>query len=210
VNDLSFSELCLQSTGCVTPGEHLMRASGVERYHNEPGVPSQLLGQHTWRVMAILLTVWPDSSRNLMYATQFHDAPGEGLTGDIPAPIKWGDKLLKEKIDAMDSMYAHEVVGILEVDLEPFEVARMKCADYLELADYCSNYYTPAANRIMKLGLKAVISYGASLPAADAKAMARYMKSCVPKWVDSLIGRSGAKQFSSDIHDAISELNSRG
>jgi len=203
--DPAFVDLCFTNTGCKTPAEHVLRAGGVVRYHNEPGVPKQRVDCHTWRVLAILLSIWPDSSRELIITVQWHDTE-EGLTGDLPAPLKWGNPELKKFVDEMGNRYAHGVVGLPRFDIPTWEVARMKCADYLELADYCAGHYTPAANRIMRLGLKAVSKYAESLKPEDVPSLVKYLKSMRDKWVDSMRGRDTERSFRADISDMISQL----
>ena len=206
--DPAFAELCLQNTGCKTKAEHVLRAGGVVRYHNEPGVSKQRVDCHTWRVLAILLSIWPDSSRELIISVQWHDTE-EGLTGDLPAPLKWGNPELKKFVDEMGNRYAHGVVGLPRFELTKYEIARMKCADYLELADHCSNEYTPAANRIMQLGLKAVSKYAEALHPADLPPLRAYVSSMRDKWADSLRGRDSERSFRADIGDMISVLGAR-
>lgn len=82
---------------------HDPRASGeVLRYHTWRMNRYQTVGLHTWQVLRIMLTVWPDCPRNLLVHAVTHDM-GE-MAGDIPYPFKKRVPGLKETMDAAEDM----------------------------------------------------------------------------------------------------------
>lgn len=62
------------------------RFGRVRRFHTE-GI-AQNVAEHSAGVALILLETVPDCSANLLRAAIYHDLQ-EGITGDIPATVKW-------------------------------------------------------------------------------------------------------------------------
>ena len=63
------------------------RAVGeARRYHTWAIHRDQSVGEHTWQVMRILLTVWPLAPRNVIVHALMHD--GGEMSGDIQYPFK--------------------------------------------------------------------------------------------------------------------------
>lgn len=122
----------------------------VLRYHQTGMGVTQTVAEHTWRVLVILLHIFPDASSQLIKTTIYHDVP-EGFLGDIPAPVK-RNPLLREALDAMEA----EFTSILEIPpesaLSKQDYARLKCADYLELCDFCKTVGTPRARQVYEIG----------------------------------------------------------
>jgi HD domain len=61
-------------------------AGQVTRYHSWPRLREQSVAEHTWQVMRILMTVWPDAPCKIIKHAMFHDV-GE-MYGDIQWPWK--------------------------------------------------------------------------------------------------------------------------
>lgn len=80
----------------------LMRtAARVERCHTVTTTHRQTVGEHTFGVLAILLTIYPKASASLMRAAIFHDV-AEAITGDIPSPIMVEYPTLREVVNDME------------------------------------------------------------------------------------------------------------
>lgn len=110
-------------------------ASGkVKRLHTRETLREQTLAAHQWRVATLVLYVTRDAQASV--AALFHDSP-ELVTGDIPAPVKWGKPDLEHQLRQMENEF---VVGngleLYQSDLEIKDV--VKTCDYLELALFCT------------------------------------------------------------------------
>jgi 5'-deoxynucleotidase YfbR-like HD superfamily hydrolase len=104
-----------------------LRGGEVSRFHNEP-LRKQRVAEHSWRVRIIIDYLWPDASEALRNAAIYHDV-AEGLTGDIPAPIK-----RHPAVTVALHGFEHEFEQFLGLpDLCEVDTARLKIADYLEL-----------------------------------------------------------------------------
>jgi 5'-deoxynucleotidase YfbR-like HD superfamily hydrolase len=137
----------------------VLRGGATTRYHNEP-TARQLVSDHTFRVLAILLHLWPDASRKLILATFYHDV-AEGITGDLPAPFKRfcdGIEELETEIEAH--------LG-LPTELEEPDRSRLKAADYLELCSYVRHQTHPRANVIYETGVRYINEIVDRLPPED-------------------------------------------
>lgn len=147
-----------------------LKGGAVRRYHTEGNVISQSVAEHTWRVVVLLLHLWPDCSRELLLAAQYHDV-AEGFTGDLPAPFK---RLpgVKKLINSYELNYEDELGIFILVGAE--DAARLKCADLLE------GYLTTQNVQRMELVHRNYLAY-----------LREHMKTMAPadqKLVNSLIG----------------------
>lgn len=69
-------------------------AGQIERYHTWPTIRRQSVGEHSWQVMRIMMTVDPVMcTENLMWYAVLHDV-GE-MAGDVPWPGKQNDPELR-------------------------------------------------------------------------------------------------------------------
>ena len=76
-------------------------AGRVRRYHTWPTITTQSVGEHTWQVMRIMMTVDVGMcTTRLMHYAVLHDV-GE-MAGDVPWPGKRNDPALKECMDAAE------------------------------------------------------------------------------------------------------------
>lgn len=111
------------------------RSARVRRYHTEPLLHAQNVGEHTYAVMwLIMLLTDGEASRDLLLAALQHDTP-EFSTGDIPAPTK---RLtgMKAAFDALED----GVMSDLEwppMRLTVDEARTLKMADNLEGLMFC-------------------------------------------------------------------------
>lgn len=74
------------------------RAGLIERYHAQTHVTHQTVGEHTWQVLRILTTIWPSAPQHVLVYGVYHDI-AEGVTGDVPYPVKLGDFKIKRLMD---------------------------------------------------------------------------------------------------------------
>ena len=65
----------------------MLEGGDIARYHTVPTIRPQSVAHHSWRMAAILHTVWPDCRGELTKAALFHDV-SERVTGDMPYQIK--------------------------------------------------------------------------------------------------------------------------
>jgi 5'-deoxynucleotidase YfbR-like len=112
----------------------LLRSGNVVRYHTEGPMFNQLVSEHTWRVMIILMYFWPWTSKKLLLAALFHDA-AEGVVGDV-------SKVIKKRVPQIDSLLGGlendvlEVLGVKTDNLSEDEKWKLKFADILEVVLY--------------------------------------------------------------------------
>lgn len=116
------------------------RAAGeIRRYHTWAVHRDQSVGEHTWQIMRILLTIWPAAPRNVMVHGVIHDM-GE-MAGDIQYPFK---NLFPELRAGSDKAENHvremqrKTLGapILTHPLSPFEHHVFKACDNLEMWEF--------------------------------------------------------------------------
>ena len=139
----------------------LYQAGAVKRYHTMRVHEHQSLAAHSWGVAMIIVQISeePPSAQLLQYALT-HDL-AEYETGDIPAPVKWGNKEISEGLSALEFDFERRH-GII-CDLTDQELLLLQWADTFELVLYCwhemrmgNNFVLPTYNR-GKVRLK---SYG--------------------------------------------------
>lgn len=113
-------------------------AGQVTRYHTWPRIRDQSVGEHTWQVMRILLTVWPTCPRKMLVYCHMHDR-GE-MAADIAYPFKKkvpelgaGSKIAEKMIMVeQDTQW-----GGLDIPvLSEYEEDVFKCCEYLEMWEY--------------------------------------------------------------------------
>lgn len=113
-------------------------AGQVLRYHTWPVHRQQSVGEHSWQIQRIMLTIWPDVPRRLLVHCTTHDV-GE-MAGDIPYPFKKKNPALKHHM-SREEQQVHEtmtarwglprppVVDALEMDF-------FKMCEYIEMWEY--------------------------------------------------------------------------
>lgn len=109
-------------------------AGNVRRYHTQRTLRAQTVAEHSFGVCMLIRQVWPDCSRNLLFAAMHHDLP-ELMTGDIPAPAKRAhpqmDAYLEEFEASLHPLYFNTEYMSAE------ELATLKWADTMELVLWC-------------------------------------------------------------------------
>lgn len=76
-------------------------ASDVERWHTQPKIPGQTTGDHSFKMLVLLLKLHPDPSKDLMRAIIEHDL-GERDGIDFPGNLKTEFPILK----TLDNIFA--------------------------------------------------------------------------------------------------------
>ena len=101
------------------------------RWHNKPqmGHVRDTVAAHSARVQAIILTLWPDASRDLLIAALQHDAH-EAIIGDMPGDAKAQFQALASAYDLAGAEVDREYGWA--VDLPPVDRQRLKFADRLD------------------------------------------------------------------------------
>lgn len=116
------------------------RAAGqVRRYHTWAVIKDQTVSEHTWQIMRILLTIWPEAPRNVLVYALIHDM-GE-MAGDIQYPFKILFNELKqgsEKAEVQVRKLQRETLGAPDIKhpLSQFERHVFKACDNLEMWEY--------------------------------------------------------------------------
>ena len=116
------------------------RAAGeIRRYHTWAIHRDQSVGEHTWQVLRILLTVWPAAPRNVVVYGLMHD--GGEMSGDIQYPFKKLFPELRAGADKAEN-YVRDMqrkgIGAPDIrhPLSPFEQAVFKACDNLEMWEF--------------------------------------------------------------------------
>jgi len=76
-------------------------AGEIRRYHTWPIIGQQTIGEHTWQLLRIYLTVTDKIDPHMVFHIEFHDV-GEHTTGDLPYPVKHDNPLLHGMIDGLE------------------------------------------------------------------------------------------------------------
>ncbi len=112
-----------------------IRAGGnVKRWHTTQIIGEQTVAAHSWNVMLILHTLFPDCSRELLLAAMYHDV-AEKFTGDMPADAKWREPEIKRLLDCV----TEGIEGALGVyhRLTSADTRRLAIADRFEMLWFC-------------------------------------------------------------------------
>lgn len=112
-----------------------LKSGHVLRYHTVPQVGNgQRLSDHQWRCAMLLMTLWPDTSKEALMYMLLHDA-AEYEIGDLPAPAKWANQILAEAYEACEAKV--EASFGVPRQLDPTEFKRCRMCDTLELILHC-------------------------------------------------------------------------
>ena len=101
------------------------RSARVLRYHTEPVVHRQSVGEHTYGVLWMLCLI-TDPSKELMKAGLMHDT-AEYVAGDVPSPAK-RHVTIKEAFDKVEEEVLAQLAWRLP-DLTDEEERLLKLAD---------------------------------------------------------------------------------
>lgn len=114
-------------------------AARVVRKHTLPHHRPEILAEHTWGVIHIMLYVWPDAPIDAVKAAMYHDV-GEHKSGDIPGDFKADNPEVREFCDNYEHDAARSVLPERLWDsLQPSEqnAALVKFCDKAEFAFSC-------------------------------------------------------------------------
>lgn len=113
-------------------------AGEIRRYHTWSVLRDQSVGEHSWQIMRILLTVWPRCPRRVLIHAVGHDM-GE-MGGDIAYPFKnlFPDlKSLTSQVENYVATKQDEKCGRPEIpSLSPYEKIVFKLCEYVEMWEY--------------------------------------------------------------------------
>ena len=110
------------------------RAGLVTRYHVFPRVRDQSVGEHSWQLMRIYLTIFGQPRAEVFSYIIKHDL-GEVQTGDPPYPVKARNPVLKGEMDRLEDE-ALASMNIQMPDLTSEEHVRFKFCDLLDCAEH--------------------------------------------------------------------------
>ena len=151
----------------------LLSAGKVHRYHQDGW--GQLVGEHTWRMLVVLLHFWPLASRSMVLAALYHDV-AERYTGDMPSPVKCHSPQVLEAVRQMEQDF-HEHLHISTTsELMVEDQARLSCADYLELCITCKERHGRRARQIYKRGSELVEEYARRLPSDEQAKVLNFIR----------------------------------
>lgn len=114
----------------------------------------QTVGAHSYAVSILIDQLWPDSTKQLIMASLYHDVP-EIVLGDIPATAKWSYPEIQQAFEKAEKKVFDDL-GLIFV-LSPEEKIRLKMADMLELVLY-THRHSQGSDQ-MKLIMHSGISY---------------------------------------------------
>lgn len=109
-------------------------AGQVKRYHTQRTLRQQTVAEHSFGVCMLIRQVWPDCSRNILFAAMHHDLP-ELMTGDIPAPAKRAHPQMDTYLEEFEASLHPLYYDTVWMDAE--EQAVLKWADTMELVLWC-------------------------------------------------------------------------
>jgi 5'-deoxynucleotidase YfbR-like HD superfamily hydrolase len=114
-------------------------AGKVTRYHTWERIREQSVGEHTWQLIRIILTIHPQASRELMIYAMYHDV-GERVTGDVPFPVKRERSEVKAAFDQMEHEAHLQMAtawGVLAgVRVPHEEMTTLKLAEFIEMMEW--------------------------------------------------------------------------
>lgn len=113
-------------------------AGRVARYHTWPHIRVQSVGEHSWQIARILLSIAPDNQRLLQHAI-VHDM-GELAVGDIPYPVKRNNPDLATVMNRLedDAVISLETTAKtrFRVELTSDEKWVFKLCEYIEMFEH--------------------------------------------------------------------------
>lgn len=115
----------------------LVNAGNVKRCHTHRIHGEYSVASHCYQMLNLLFQLYPGiPSTKLIKAITYHDSH-EYITGDVPAPIKWGSPELRAALDGIAKVFDEE--HGLVVELTEVETEWLHALDMLEFAIWCSN-----------------------------------------------------------------------
>ena len=170
------------------------RSARVRRYHTEPLLHAQNVGEHTYGVMwLVMLMTDGQASRNLLIAALQHDSP-EHEVGDIPAPTK---RLtgMKAAFDELEDDHMNSL-ALGSPLLSDDEANILKMADCLEGAMFCA-FELRRGNRDIETAFRNYLAYIRGLLANPA--------TCPAEFAVEAIAGDMYRYFKDQFHHVFSE-----
>lgn len=136
----------------------ITRSARVKRYHSEPVLHQQTVGEHTYGVLWFILMIANGrASAELLRAAVMHDMH-EYITGDVPSPSK---RLpgVKEVFDGLEADIEMTVVGERAPILTAEEAWTLKTADCLDGLTFCA-FELRLGNREIEDCFRNYLDYG--------------------------------------------------
>lgn len=135
------------------------RSARVRRYHTEPVLHPQNVGEHTYGVMWMICLMTDNPSANLLMAALMHDAP-EYAVGDVPSPTK-KTPVIKQAFDQLEDEVLERLILKFPL-ISDVEARLLKLADLLEGAAFCLSELR-RGNRDIGTALGNYLSYTTSM-----------------------------------------------
>lgn len=129
-----------------------LQAGRITRYHTEPMITRQDVGNHTYGLMHIILAIEPDASADLFVAALEHDVP-ELATGDVPAPAKWYNPDLDKALRSAEQKFIDEY-DVRTPALNAYEYDVLKVADMAELVLHMVHEYSLGNRNAKKICIR--------------------------------------------------------
>lgn len=108
------------------------------RYHTWPYLRPQTVGEHSWQIARILLTIAPEQPRLLQHAI-VHDM-GEIAVGDIPYPVKRNNPDLAAVMNRLEDEALQKLENTFNtsyrVELSQEEKWIVKLAELIEMFEH--------------------------------------------------------------------------
>lgn len=124
----------------------MLEGGDITRYHTVPCLRPQSIAHHSWRMAAVLHTIWPDCRGELTKAALFHDV-SERVTGDIPYNVKAAHAQLRMDLNAI-STEEEKRLGI-RFTLTDEEQQVLRWLDLYEGMLYCLDELGMGNRRVM-------------------------------------------------------------
>jgi len=123
-------------------------ASQVQRCHGLPHIGSYDIAQHSFNMLLLLKQLHPSAQRQkrLFWAITAHDM-GERVAGDVPAPVKVRDPIIKEQLDKIEDLILVGT-GFNTENLSDTEHKWLKGLDLLEFWFWISEQVTMGNGRL--------------------------------------------------------------
>jgi|SRR6478609_3094611 len=107
----------------------------VVRKHTMMNLRPENIAEHTWGVIHVLLSVWPDCPARTIIAAQYHDF-GERATGDVPATTRWENPEVAKVFDKREHDFMrdnlHPYIADIVTNMTELEKLMIEFADRTE------------------------------------------------------------------------------
>jgi 5'-deoxynucleotidase YfbR-like HD superfamily hydrolase len=141
------------------------QAARVVRKHTLPHIRQENIAEHTWGVLHILLSIYPNAPAIIVKGALYHDL-GEHKSGDIPGDFKADNPEIRGHTERYELEAAKRVVPESMhncLSLLPSELCLVKFCDKLEFAFSCyhewmlgNRYSIAPMERTVEMARKAI------------------------------------------------------